>query len=338
MIISYTDIVNELKIENISSEAFTLAKKYGYLPYMVQRYIDMLGLADTEKLLNTFEHFNFSPAILCNYIYADCDQLVHRLREQGFILSGISWCRYCYKVISQPSSPSLGSTHEFLKGLYYVYRDSSSLVPPLVLNPTQNTYILDMCAAPGGKTVHILLLIDDKGIVIANDISLRRGASLISNLYRMGFKSYIVLAENAVRLPEKIDIKFDYILLDAPCSAEGAIMFDRSRKSKTPQQVLAKLVKREIELLYSALKLVKPGGIIVYTTCSIAPEENEYVITKVLEHVEDMEIIEPPLNLWFRGLTKFRDLKFNKDVSKCIRIWPHIHGMEGYFICSLKKR
>ncbi len=335
--ISYTDIFNEIRIDSVSNEALILARNYGYLPYMIQRYIDMLGVAETEKLLNTFEHFNFEPTILCNHIYISCEWLIHRLEELGFTLKRIPWCKYCYKVVFQPQSPSLGSIHEFLKGLYYVYRDASSLVPPLVLNPIQNTYILDMCAAPGGKTIHILLLINDMGVVVANDISLKRGAALLSNLYRMGLKSHIVLAENAIELPRKISIKFDYILLDAPCSAEGAIMFDRSRKIKTPQQILAKLVKKEIELLYSAIKLVKPGGTIVYTTCSIAPEENEYVVSKVLEYVDDIEIIEPQLNLWSKGLVKFRELKFNTAVSRCIRIWPHIHNMEGYFVCLLKK-
>ncbi|MCX8199795.1 MAG: RsmB/NOP family class I SAM-dependent RNA methyltransferase [Sulfolobales archaeon] len=338
MTISYAEIINEIYVEEISNEAFTLAKEYGYLPYMVQRYIDMIGVVDTEKLLNAFEHFSYTPAILCNHIHVDCNQLVDRLKELGFILERIPWCENCYKVVSQPKSPSLGSTHEFLKGLYYVYRDASSLVPPLVLNPLYHTHVLDMCAAPGGKTVHILLLINDMGVVVANDISPKRGASLLSNLYRMGFKSHVVLAENAIKLPEKVDMKFDYILLDAPCSAEGAIMFDRKRKTKTSQQVLAKLVKKEIELLYSASKLVKPGGAIVYSTCSIAPEENEYVITKILERLNNIEIAESPLNLWSKGLLKFRELKFDGAMSKCIRIWPHVHGMEGYFVCLLRRR
>jgi len=337
MLISYKDIANELKIDIISNEALTLAKKYGYLPYIVQRYIDMLGLKDAEKLLEVFEYFKYAPAVLCNYLYTDCDKLVHKLEEMGFSLNRIPWCKYCYKVVSQPESPTLGATHEFLKGLYYVYRDSSSLVPPLILNPSENSYVLDMCAAPGGKTIHILLLVNDRGFVVANDISFRRSISLVSNLYRMGFKSYIVLNENATKLPNKINIKFDYILLDAPCSAEGAIMFDHSRKTKTSQQDLAKLVKREIELLYIATELVKPGGKIVYTTCSIAPEENEYVITKVLEHVDNIEVLTPQMNQWSKGLTKFRNIEFNKDISKCIRIWPHIHNMEGYFICLLRK-
>lgn len=337
MIPSYNDILNEIYVEFISNEALTLAKKYGYLPYMVQRYIDIMGIADAERLLYAFEYFNFTPAILCNHIHTDCDRLANKLGELGFLLERIPWCDQCYKVISQPQSPSLGSTHEFLKGLYYVYRDASSLVPSLILNPTSHTHILDMCAAPGGKTIHILLLVNDEGVVVANDISLRRAASLLSNLYRMGFKSHVVLNENAIELPGKVSMKFDYVLLDAPCSAEGAIMFDRRRKTKTPQQVLAKLVRREIELLYSALKLVKPGGTIVYTTCSIAPEENEYVLTKVLEYSDNVEVEEPSLDLWSRGLSEFRKLKFDKAVQNCIRIWPHIHGMEGYFICLLRR-
>ncbi|MEM3979689.1 MAG: RsmB/NOP family class I SAM-dependent RNA methyltransferase, partial [Ignisphaera sp.] len=332
-------IINDTKVNKICDDALNLAKKYGYLPYMVQRYINILGYEETIKLLNTFEHYVYRPAILCNNLKIDCSLLIEKLTSLGFELRPIPWHRYGYVVTRAISSPTLGSTHEFLKGFYYVYRDVASLLPILALSPIPGSKVLDMCAAPGGKSVHILLSMMDKGLLVANEISKIRIKSLVANFFRMGLKSYVVISEDATLLPKKIDDKFDYILVDAPCSAEGAIMFDKSRKTKTTQEDLAKLVLKEIKLLLSAIIMAKPGARIVYTTCSIAPEENEYVITRVLDLVGDDVVDIESINIGVgdSGLRKFNDLEFNDKVVRCIRIWPHKHLMEGYFLCSLNK-
>lgn len=336
-LVTLDKILKDISIYTVSSEANDIAKKYGYKPYMIERYLRMLGYDETIQLLEAFENFKKRPAILCNYLKIDCETLINRLTRLGFSLERISWCNYCYTVTATPTSPSIGSTHEYLKGYYYVYRDMASLIPPLILNPSEGSLVLDICAAPGGKSVHILLLIRDSGLLVANDISVRRTASLLSHLTRMGFKSYIILNEDGIKLVEKLKLKFDYILVDAPCSAEGGIMFDPSRKYKTSLKDLSKIVEREIRLLYAATILVKNGGKIVYTTCSIAPEENEYVITKVLQMNDKIVIEQPPFNHWSHGFTNFSNLEFHPGVRNCIRIWPHRHSMEGYFICLLSK-
>ena len=337
--LSAEKILDEIRIDKISENSLIIAKKYGYAPYMIERYISMLGYEETLKLVESFEKFKKRPAILCNYLRYDCDKLIKNLENLGFSVRSIEWCDYCFYIDSAPESPSIGSTHEYLKGYYYVYRDPASLIPPLMLNPEKGSTVLDMCAAPGGKAIHILLLLEDEGLLIANDVSRRRSISMLSHFVRMGFKSYVIINEDGFELPRKIGLeKFDYILLDAPCSAEGGIMFDASRKTKTSQRALAQLVKREIELLYAATKLVKKGGRIVYTTCSIAPEENEYVITKVLQLNSEIDIEIPRLNIWSNGTARFSNLVFDDRVTRCVRIWPHRHGMEGYFICSLVKK
>ncbi|MEM0372149.1 MAG: RsmB/NOP family class I SAM-dependent RNA methyltransferase [Ignisphaera sp.] len=336
--ITYSKILKEIKIESIDRNAYELARKYGYLPYMVQRYIDMIDFEETIELLNTFENYEYRPAILCNVLRIKCDILIERLKMLGYSITPINWCNNGFLVTRGTRKPSLGSLHEYLKGFYYVYRDQSSLIPPLLLNPKPGSKVLDMCAAPGGKSIHILVLMKDEGLLVANDVSKHRIKSLISNMFRMGFKSYVVTLENGIRLPKKIKTNFDYVLLDAPCSAEGAIMFDKTRKKKTMQEDLAKLVLREIMLLKSAISLTKPGGRIVYTTCSIAPEENEYVITKVIDLMKDEVIIEEAnIGIGSNGINRYRSIEFYDDVRKCIRIWPHKHKMEGYFICILRK-
>ncbi len=333
-------VENEIRIPNksISLQARDLAKSYGYLDYMVQRYLDMLGIDETKSLLNVFEDFKIRPTIICNFLRISCEELSHQLQRLGFVLEPLRWCHYCYRIISSPKQPSTGSTHQYLKGLYYVYRDAASTIPPIILNPHSGSSIIDMCAAPGGKSIHISLLIRDDGFLVLNDIDVRRLEALVTNYYRMGFRSYLITNYDATLLPKILSHRFDYVFLDAPCSAEGAIMFDPSRKRRTKQEDLAKLVVREINLLSSALELAKAGGRIVYTTCSIAPEENEYVISKVLDIAGSKIVVETPSpNLWSNGLKAFRNIEFNRDVEKCIRIWPHRHMMEGFFICLLRK-
>lgn len=338
--ISINTILRDIHVDpsEISQDAKKLAKEYGYRSYMVQRYIDMLGLDEAKLLLHTFDNFRYRPALLCNLLKISCEKLVEELSELQFVLEPVEWCRYCYTVESTPKSPTIGSTHQYLKGFYYIYRDLAPVIPPIILNPIEGSSVIDVCAAPGGKAIHLSLLMRDRGLLVLNDVDRKRLSALLSNYYRMGFKSYIVTNYDAVKIPEKLHNRFDYVLVDAPCSAEGAIMFDKSRKRKTSQKDLAKLVLREIEILAASINLAKRGGMIVYTTCSIAPEENEYVITKVMEFTDNrVEIVEPHLNKWSRGFRYFRKLEFHRDVEKCIRIWPQRHGMEGFFICLLRK-
>jgi len=336
-LISVNEILKDIYIEPSSPDAFALAKRYGYRPYIIERYLHILGYDETLELLKSFEEFRKRPAILCNYIRIECRYLKQRLADLGFAIEDITWCPHCFMVSSAPQAPTIGSTHEYLKGYYYVYRDRSSLIPPLILNPQPGSIALDLCAAPGGKSVHMLLLMNDQGLLIANDISTRRVISLLSHFIRMGLHSYVILNEDGIELPKKLKIKFDYVLVDAPCSAEGGIMFDPSRKTKTSIKGLAHLVEREIKLLLAGIELAKEGGRIVYTTCSIAPEENEYVITKVLQLVNHVKVEPPLFNYWSNGIQSFHRLEFEPSMRNCIRVWPHKHSMEGYFICSLRK-
>jgi 16S rRNA C967 or C1407 C5-methylase (RsmB/RsmF family) len=116
-------------------------------------------------------------------------------------------------------------------------------------------------------------------------------------------------------------------------------MFDPSRKRKTGEKELAALVKREIEILASAIELLESGGILVYSTCSIAPEENEYVISKILRiYNKEIEIIDPRIDIWSRGIHGIWIKDLSTDVRKCIRTWPHKHHMGGSFVCIIRKK
>ena len=334
------EIYREIYVEP-SKEAWHLAAEYGYLPYIVQRYIDMLGLDGAIRLIEAFKHPP-KPVVRVNRTLIEPAQLEQRLRSLGFQLDKIPWSDNAYWVVKSPESPTIGSTHEYLKGYYYVHRDATSLLPVILLMHEYSGDVLDACAAPGGKTTHIaeLLKLRGGGLVYANDLVLYRLRALIGHVMRLKLDNVVVMWSDARKLPQKIGRKFARVLLDAPCSGEGRISVDPTRKTKTSLLDLAIMVRREIELLWSLVDVVEPGGILAYVTCSIAPEENEYVVSEVLSKKGGLELVEPPVRplKFSKGLTEYRGLKFHPETEKCLRVWPFEHGLFGYAICLLRRK
>lgn len=336
-ILSVEEIIREIHVSP-SRYSIRLAKEYGYLPYMVERYIAILGIEETHKLLKAFEK-PLKPVVRCNNLLIDCDLLVKRLENLGFKLEEIPWSRGSFRVVSSPPSPSIGSTHEYLKGYYYVHRDAASLIPGILLTHNYRGDILDACAAPGGKATQMAQIIYGEGSVIANDLVLYRLKALIGHIMRMGLDNIVVLWSDARRLPRLLKRRFKRVLLDVPCSGEGTIMFDPGRKTRTTIRDLARMVRREIELLNSGVEMLDHGGVLAYVTCSIAPEENEYVVSKILEARDDVEVIDPPVKLfdWSNWLTEYKGMVFPEELRKCIRVWPHRHSMIGFTTCLLRR-
>ncbi|RLG81567.1 MAG: RsmB/NOP family class I SAM-dependent RNA methyltransferase [Thermoprotei archaeon] len=336
--VSAEAIYRDIRVEP-SELAEKLAEKYGYLPYMVQRYILMLGIAETHKLLEAFEK-PVKPVVRANTLLLEPDRLASRLDQLGFILEPIPWDTTSYRVVGMgEGSPSIGATHEYRKGYYYVHRDSAPLVPSTLLVYEYRGSVLDTCAAPGGKTTHIAQLLGDKYAIVANDLVLYRIRALIGHILRMRIASVRTIWSDARKLPRLVKKRFGRVLVDAPCSGEGTIMIDPGRKTRTRLLDLARIVKREIEILWSSIEMLSEEGVLAYVTCSIAPEENEYVIAKILEQRNDIELVDPPIKLfnWSSGISSFAGHRFPREVEKCIRIWPHRHGMIGMTICFIAK-
>ena len=333
------EIYRDIYIEP-TREAYELALEYGYLPYMIQRYIDILGYKEALELIRAFEK-PVKPVVRTNTLLVTSSELKNRLQQLGFKLEEISWAQGSFWVIEKPKSPTLGATHEYLKGYYYVHRDASSLIPVLLLLYEYSGDILDACAAPGGKATYAAQILKQRGsgVVYANDLVLYRLRALIGHIMRMKLDNIVVTWSDARILYSKLKRKFNRILLDSPCSGEGRISIDPSRKRKTSILDLAILVKREIELLSSLVGLLEPGGILAYVTCSIAPEENEYVVNYVIRAKSGFKLIEPPIKLlnYSKGIIEYRNLKFSEEVENCIRLWPHIHGLFGYTICLVRR-
>ncbi len=299
---------------------------------MIERYIDFLGLDDTLKLLEANER-PLTSSIRVNTLKIQPGELRNRLENKGFELQNIEWISYGFKVLKE--TYNLGSLHEYLQGYFYL-QNVASMLPAIILDPILDETVIDMCAAPGGKATHMAQIMNNKGSLILIERNSKRIPALEINLRRMGVLNSIVLNLDAINL-QKLNIKADKILLDAPCTGEGLIRQDKSRKKSKTQKDIEKLAGVQKKLLNSGLKVLKPGGTLLYSTCSIAPEENEFVINDVLQDRLEYSII--PLNNRYgvSGLTRVLGKALRKDLKLSQRLYPHIHNTIGFFICLIKK-
>jgi len=211
---------------------------------------------------------------------------------------------------------------------------------PLILpgiKPGDN--VLDIAAAPGSKACQILSEFKGKGKLIANDFSVKRMQPLNVNMQRSGASNFYMVKMWGERLGQYFPEYFDKVLVDAPCTALGTLNSSPEIEQWWQLGKLKKLNKTQYALLISAIKALKVGGELVYSTCSIAPEENELLINKILKDYP-VEIVETPKTIaeqFERGVTVYNGEKLNSMLSNGIRIYPHIHGYEGFFSIKLRK-
>ena len=226
----------------------------------------------------------------------------------------------------------------YAAGLYYL-QEPSAMTPASRLRTRPGEKVLDLCAAPGGKATALGAGLRGEGLLVANDINTARGRALLRNLELFGISNSLVANEPPHILAEKFPEYFDKIMVDAPCSGEG--MFRKnpavaeSWKEKGPDYFSA--LQKEIVL--HAADMLKPGGQMFYSTCTFAPEENERIMTHLLENRPEMELI--PMEEWegfSEGITEFQGEHFHESCRLCRRIWPHHMAGEGHFLALLQKK
>lgn len=233
---------------------------------------------------------------------------------------------------------TLRNLESYKEGKIYV-QNISSMLPPLFLDLEENLTILDMCAAPGGKSLYVANLINNNATILANDMNEIRRKRLEYNIEKQGASSIIVLGSDGRTIGKRLKNYFDRILLDAPCSGEGIITLKKNKKllSWNKKKILShsKMQKKLFDSAYNALK---PGGTIVYSTCTINPFENEEIIDYALNKYNDLRLEKIDLDIKnsIRGLTKYKDKNYNEELYKAIRIIPNEY-MEGFFIAKLIK-
>ncbi len=299
---------------------------------MIERYIEFLGLDETIELLEANE-LPLTPSIRVNTLKIKVNDLIKRLEIKGFELEPIKWVPYGFKILKE--TYNLGSLHEFLQGYYYL-QNIASMLPAIILDPKPNEIVIDMCAAPGSKATQLAQIMNNKGTLILIERNQNRIPSLELNLRRMGIVNSIVLNYDSVNL-EKLRIKADKILLDAPCTGEGLIRQDASRKKSKSLNDIKKMASIQKKLLMTGLKILRPKGTLIYSTCSIAPEENEFVIDEVLKNTSKFAIDK---NLTQYGISGFNEVYGKSLINELMfsqRLYPHIHDTIGFFLCLIRR-
>lgn len=231
---------------------------------------------------------------------------------------------------------TLGKTVEHIIGNYYI-QGLSSMIPPLVLSPKPEDVVLDLCAAPGSKTTGLGEMMMNRGTLIANEIALDRVKMLVYNIDRMNMMNAGVVHYKGEWLSKIYSEHFDKILVDAPCSGLGIVQKKGEVNNWWSLERAEKLGDLQLRLLIAAIKMLKEGGEVVYSTCTLTPEENEFIINKVLQKYP-VEIIDIELPVSSgEGFTFYNGEKLNPAISKARRILPWEADSDGFFIIKLRK-
>ncbi|QHQ62118.1 NOL1/NOP2/sun family putative RNA methylase [Anaerocolumna sedimenticola] len=231
----------------------------------------------------------------------------------------------------------------YYAGLYYI-QEPSAMTPANLLPVSPGDKVLDLCAAPGGKSTELAAKLKGEGVLVANDISNSRAKALLKNIELFGVKNAIVVSEAPAKLVNYFEGYFDKILVDAPCSGEGMFRKTPSIMKNWEQYGVDYYNKLQKEIILSAAKMLKPGGKMLYSTCTFSPEENEGTIKFLMEQYPEFRVLNPLKEESTSGVS-YDGFSFGRpewvdgpeELTNCIRLWPHrIHG-EGHFITLLEK-
>jgi NOL1/NOP2/sun family putative RNA methylase len=242
-----------------------------------------------------------------------------------FQLSSLPWNPFGFLLDEPEDRPGKHPFHA--AGLYYL-QDPHAQAVAEVLAPQPGERILDLAAAPGGKTTHIASRMQNQGLLVANEIKTKRIGHLAANLERWGARNVAIINETPERLAEFFGPFFDRVLVDAPCSGEGMFRKDLSARSDWSEDMVAGCAVRQTAILHYAARLVRPGGYLCYSTCTFAPEEDEGVIEGFLQEHPDFNVMRDACSVSLH--------------ASCIthhgsRLWPHTSSGEGHFIALLQR-
>ncbi len=335
------------------------------------RYKVLLGDQYDEFLKCSFTYLR--KCIRVNTLKADVEDVKNRLEHQGWVLTQVPWCKEGFFVEGHSTMDrfDIGNIIEHALGYFYV-QEASSMIPPVVLfedlidaprEELSKLKVLDLAAAPGSKTTQLAMYMKNEGLIIANDVDVGRLKPLSMNLQRMGVTNAVVtmnafqmskgstkprnpfLTRNAQgELKPVLDengepMAFDRILLDAPCSGTGTIRKSFKAMSMYSYGLVRRLATLQKTLIAHSFSMLKPGGIMVYSTCTQEPAENEAVVSYLLDKFPDAEIL--PVD--FKGvrsepILSFEELKIRPELKDAIRIYPQDNDSEGFFICKIRKK
>ncbi len=294
-----------------------------------------------EKIHDVLNSFSEDKPITfrVNTVKVTTESVKKQLFMHDILATQVPWYPDAFVLDPSQTKETLMASELYKNGSLYI-QSLSSMIPPLVIDPQPNQLICDLTAAPGSKTTQLAALMENTGTIIANDISRTRIYKLLSNLAAAGVTNTQTLTFPGQALWKKYPNFFDSVLVDAPCTMEGRfttkdpLSFADWKPKKV--KLLSKLQKY---LLWSAFSATKPGGTIIYSTCTLEPEENEAVVEWLLQKEGDRIVVEPiDLDIADRqaGLTTWKKKHFSPEMPKTLRVLPS-KIMEGFFVAKLQK-
>lgn len=293
--------------------------------FLIEMLENQYGIETSQKILNGYSKRRFST-FRVNTLKTEVSLIENKLKDTGIDYKNITWSKEAF-VVKNEFKKQIEQMDIYEKGEIY-FQSLSSMLPPIILQPRQGEDILDMAAAPGGKTTQIAAITQNKSNITACEMNQIRAERLNYNIEKQGAKSVYVMKTDS----RKIDdfFSFDRILLDAPCSGSGTLnLEDDNLQKRFTKKLIDKSVSAQLALLKKAIKILKTEREMVYSTCSILEEENEAIIRKVLQS-EKVEIV--PIH--FEGMEELPLLPTKIDGTLCVM--PN-ELYEGFFIAKIKK-
>ncbi|MBC8309691.1 MAG: RsmB/NOP family class I SAM-dependent RNA methyltransferase [Phycisphaerales bacterium] len=305
----------------------------------IERLKKQLHHHEYKVALESFD--NPKPVtIRSNTLRSSESKVLQEVSNAGMTTIPIPWCPGCH-LLTNGTIRKLQELPSWDNGGLYI-QAASSMLAAHALQVEPGMRVLDMCAAPGSKTSQIAALMENRGMLVANDRSRKRLYRLREILQKQGATSAEVLCGPGERLGQTHADCFDRVLVDAPCSGEGRFRMDRPiRLSRWSVQEVRTLAKLQEQLLVAAMRCVCAGGLVVYSTCTFSPEENEIVLDKVLSRKSiNAQVVPIPTHLRpptaTNLITNWGEVEVKHDVSNAIRIIPD-NTTTGFFIACLKR-
>ncbi len=292
------------------------------------------NLVDDKKEFFRSLETPLPKAFRVNAIKSDKKQVLEKFQGYGIGINPVSW----YPDAFVTDFFEIGNTLEHFMGHIYI-QELTSMIPALVLSNhfDENKTVLDCCAAPGSKTTQMAVFMGNKGAIIANDINYVRIKALKFNIEKMGVLNTITTNQDFRSYPT--NQKFDCILLDAPCTSEGTIRKDWNVLSHWSEQKIVGMSRLQKQLILKGFDLLKEDGIMVYSTCTFAPEENEEVVDYLVNNREGVMIEK--INIkglkLSNGIGEWNNKKFSEEMKNTVRIWPHHNNTGGFFVAKVRK-
>jgi len=266
--------------------------------------------------------------------YTDEKELIERLKKYGITLEHVESVPHAYRIVE--GANVTGKTLEFILGKYYI-QSLSSMIPPIVLNPSSSDRVLDLCAAPGSKTTQLAEMMCNTGTLIANEVSTDRLKSLVFNVDKMNLANTGILHGRGELLSTVYQNYFDKVLVDAPCSALGITQKKGEVSNWWNENKLVTFTEMQMKLLVAAIKSCKEGGEIVYSTCTLSVEENELMLNRILQKYP-VELVEVTLPVKSRAaMSSVENNILHHTVPLAHRIVPWEINSEGFFVAKLRK-